>query len=410
MATLQLYIPEQGLPAEGEVMIRFAQRSKTGELLKSGEMPLSELPRGDRVEALLPASAVLCTEVKLPPVRGQRLRQMLPFAIEEKLLTDPETMHVAAGPRQLSGLTPVVAVEKRWLQGVVEHLQRAGLRPDSVLTEIALPDLDPNAWTMVWNGHDGFVRTGPHLGLPLDAGDEHGIPFGLVQAVAEAKVATATPERIILRPYGENPVPDLEQWSERLGVPVVRGQDWEWAPRFANLDSALNLLQGDFTPFANLRELVPRLKPIWAMAALILVVQVLATAVDWWSLNRQKRATISEMEKNFKQLFPDARVVDPPLQLQRKVAELRRAAGQAEDNDFLPLLGKGVDLLATAPGSKLESMRYEGGILKLDVLLPNDSAVEALRSATKQPAVRAKVEATTPKAGGVSARLTLGES
>jgi general secretion pathway protein L len=387
MAILQIYIPEQGVPSD---------------------IPLAELPRGERVDAILPAALVLTTEIKLPPARGQKLRQLLPFAVEERLLTDPEAIHAAAGPRQLSGLTPVVVVDKAWLTAVIDALEKVGLRPDRILSELCLPELEPEAWTLVWSGSDGFVRTSAHVGLALDSGVDDLPPFALARALEDARIAGNPPDRILLRPTGDGRVPDLARWSEALGVTVARGQDWEWAPRFVNLDGAINLLQGDLTPFASLRELIPRLKPVWAMALLILGVQVLATSVDWWMLTQQKKALTTEMEKSFRQAFPDAKiVVDPSLQMERKLADLRHSSGQLDTNDFLPLLSSAVDLLQRTPGGKLQALRYDGGELKLDLTLADEGALETLRNALKDQK-HTKLEASTPQAGKVTARIAIG--
>jgi general secretion pathway protein L len=411
MAILQIYIPESGLPTETAVPLRFAVRSKTGELTTSGLLPLAELPRGERVELILAAASVLITEIKLPPARGQKLRQALPFAVEENLLTDPETIHVGAGPRQASGLTAVAVVDKAWLTGLIDRLEQMGLRPDRIVTEIALPDLEANAWTIVWNGHDGFLRNGAFTGLALDAGGTDSVPLSLTRALADAKAKAQAPERIIVRTVDESSRPDLEFWGAALGVPVTRGQDWEWAPRFLNLDSAINLLQGEFTPFASLRELVPRLRPIWTLALAILVVQVIATAADWWILSREQRALKLEMDKTFRQVFPDAKIVDPPLQMQRNLAELRRASGELEANDFLPMLGDATSLLAVAPGNKIKALNFDNGALKVDVTVGQETALDALRAQVEERKLPAKIESSTPSSdGGVSARIAFGNT
>lgn len=55
-------------------------------------------------------------------------------------------------------------------------------------------------------------------------------------------------------------------------------------------------------------------------------------------LEGQKQKLNAAMESRFRAVFPDAvAVVDPSLQMRRKLAELRHGAGLPDDGDFLPI-------------------------------------------------------------------------
>jgi general secretion pathway protein L len=75
------------------------------------------------------------------------------------------------------------------------------------------------------------------------------------------------------------------------------------------------------------------------------------------------------MESAFRKAFPDAKsVVDPALQMQRNFADLRRAAGEADASDLVPMLAKLAPALA-AIGAKPQSLRFDRGELELDLAL-----------------------------------------
>ena len=406
MTILQVYLPEAGFGVDNEVAVKYALRAPTGELQRSGSAAPSELPRADQVEIIVPASLVLFTEVRLPPVRGQRLRQLLPFAVEEKILSDPNQVQVATGLRDAQGMTRVAILDRAWLDSVCDRLRQLGLRPERGFAETCLPELEPQAWTLIWDGHEGFVRTDQGAGLALDNMGDDAAPFALRRAVEEARDKQRLPEKIILRATdAAASVPDLALWTTQLGVSVVPGQDWHWAPRFLNTANAINLLQGDYAPSSNLRELLPQLRPILLLAGLIIGVQVLATGADWWRLNREKKNLTVEMDKTFKSAFPDAKVVvDAPLQMQRNLADLRRASGQSQSNDFVPLLAKVMPLINPAIG--IEAMSYDQGALKVDALFRDESSVSELRDQLKSVA-GASIEASNPKEGGMAVRIAI---
>ncbi|RPI12964.1 MAG: type II secretion system protein GspL, partial [Lysobacterales bacterium] len=69
--------------------------------------------QGRRVVVLVPGSEVTLAEPELPLRGGARLAQAVPFALEEQLAADVETLHFAVGSREAGSVgTPVAVVER----------------------------------------------------------------------------------------------------------------------------------------------------------------------------------------------------------------------------------------------------------------------------------------------------------
>ena len=408
MSVLQIYIPEANLSGDGDPSLSWSLRQTKEGIARSGKSVPDKIPKATRCELILAAGAVLLTQVKLPPAGRQKLRQLLPFAVEDKIFSDPETVHVAAGMRRADGITPVAVVEKNWFAEVLAKLRATGLQPDAALAETCLPDLEPGIWCVVWNGHDGFVRTGESSGMVLDAGILTAPPVGLERALQEAKASGSGPERIVVRASGQQAVAaPVERWSEALGVPVVHGAAWDWTSPQRHAGSPVNLLQGDFAPASGVEDLLPRLKPVLLFAALIVGLQGLAMSVDWWLLKRESRQLQAEMESSFRALFPEAKnVTDPALQMKRKLGELKRAQGASDPNDFLPLLSHSA-LGAKVEAARIKMLSYDPGGLKMDLALPDKNAADRLAERLGKPGVKVKVDSVSPKAGSVEARISV---
>src|SRR5258706_10353795 len=76
-------------------------------VLREEATTAANAPRADEVEAVLPASRVLFARLKLPRVNAATIRELLPYAVEDRLLADPSHVHAVAGLRHANGETTV---------------------------------------------------------------------------------------------------------------------------------------------------------------------------------------------------------------------------------------------------------------------------------------------------------------
>lgn len=379
MNLLRIHLPPSWPDVEPDAALPWCSLGARGEPLAAGHATLANLPRTEVCELVLPAETVLLTRARLPHGSRQKMRQLLAYAIEDQLMTEPDAVHVAAGPTLADGQTTLAVVDKAWLTRVLARFIEAGLRPRSAWPETLLPILPADGWVMVWDGRGGFLRSSEQAGMSLDGGSFTQPPAALVLSVAEARTADMPPHHLLLRLRGDTSPPDVEAWSQVLGVMVEIGIGWTPLTHPDVIRGGIDLLQGSFAPAGATRDWWPRLRLPLILAGLIVLLQIGATTVEWWQLNREKHQLQSTMEKRFRETFPDARVVvDAPLQMQRKLAELRGPTGQMSPSDFLPLLSRTAAALDVDSRGSLRAIRYEASQLSLDVAVDDQSAAEQL--------------------------------
>lgn len=398
MSLLQIFIPESFSPAE-QPRCPWVLRETAGRVLRSGDSAPHEMPKADAVQVVTPAAKVLLTNVRVPTRNRQKMLKLLPFAVEEKLMYDPETIHVAAGSRQAGDDVPVAVIDRRWMESVMGALEQTGLKPGAMWPETLLPKSQAGAWTVVWDGSAGFIKTGEFSGVPVDGGGTEAPPLALELAVQEAKQAGRAPKRISLRLSAGAQAPDIEQWSVQLAVPVTLDKAWDWAAEACQSAPAINLLQGEFAPAGFSADWLPRLKPALILGGLIVALQLGGGAMDWALLSYEKHKLQADMEKSFRQAFPEAKsVVDASLQMRRNLADLRHAAGQPDSSDFLPLLAKAAPVLAGV--ANIQSIQYERGTLRLELRLQS-GAVADLRGRLGVAGLHAEFDNPAAKAGAL---------
>lgn len=127
---------------------------------------------GRRVAALVPSGDVLMTEVDLPVKSGVKAQQMAPYALEEQLASDIETLHFAVGARnELNDRTAVAVVTRELMNQWREALKAVGLEPDVICAEAALLPDNPGHTVVLLDRDTLSVRRAGGIPLALPADD-----------------------------------------------------------------------------------------------------------------------------------------------------------------------------------------------------------------------------------------------
>lgn len=379
MSVLRIHLAADWLTGDPAANLPWCRIGARGERIDAGHAPLAGLPAADACELVIPSELVLLTTAVLPRGSRHKLRQLLPYAIEDRLGDDPETVHVATGQAVGNGHMALAALDSDWLAQVLARLHARGLRPRHAWPETLLPALPPGGWVVVWTGQGGFLRSAAQGGLHLDGGDAEVPPPALLLSVAQARAAGHLPQRVEVRLSEGAAPPVWEAWENALGIPVATGAPWAPLDQPASAAGAIDLLQGAFVASDPRRAGWPALRLPVVLATLIILVQVGATATEWLLLTREKQRLQTAMEHSFRTAFPEARaVVDAPLQMQRKLAELRHAGGETSATDFVPLLARAAAALDPATRGHLREIHFTGDQLRLALALPDRAAADTV--------------------------------
>lgn len=333
-----------------------------------GRASVTQLPRADTVVAVLPDGDVGWHRVTLPKAPPSKLRAALVGILEEALLDEADTTHLALAPAATAGqLTWVAAVDKPWLAAQLALLEKAQRGVDRVV---------PSSWPdEVATGHfceaEGSDTASPE-NITLVWADGAGVAcLGLQGSLARALVpATAGGTEPAVRWTATPAVAaPAERW---LGAPVLvlpHEQRMLQATR-----SLWNLRQFDLAPRhrgmralrdAMMRFLSPAYRPVrWGLIALVVANLV---GVNLWAWHLRHAVTNKQhlMVQVLQTAYPQVKVViDAPTQMQRETDTLRAAAGKAGDGDLESLLQAAAS--AWPPDRPpVESVRFVPGKLTL---------------------------------------------
>jgi len=360
-------------------------------LTGSGQLAdLTRLARdAERIQLVIPAAEVLLARAKLPPGAGPRSGALLAYAVEDLTIGDPESQHVIFLGSSASDETLCVLaiMDKKGHEACLAAVDAIGVNNFEVHHEALLLPWRPGEWTLAWDGGEGYLRSGEREAGAIDCGDKSTPPLALRLLSAAAIARGAPPSTLAVYTVGDSPeaAPDIEAWSSALGIKLRLAGTWDWRRAPPEAGIALETRRRRWRlPAPALQRLKPAM---WILCAAMLI-HAVALIVDWSLLASERRQLRQQMESRFRAAFPDAvAVVDPALQMRRKLAEARHAAGAVDDGDFLPMAEKvAMAMRETAPGS-LRSLSYESGRMTLDVA-GDSAALQRLGSRLSQAGLR----------------------
>lgn len=402
---LQLHLPD-GWPQAGgaEAIFRYALRR--GSERDMGSATLADLPPAADVVAVVPASAVTFVRVVLPDVRGARLAQLLPMAVEDAVASPPEAIHAALVEHVPGEESLVAVVERAWLRDALEALRARGVRPSRLVVESELAVQRAAAeridvWFVVLKPSGGFVASRHGALAALDVPDEPGrVPVALRRLCEEHAGMGRGPDELAVFAAEGTDMPDVRVWGRVMQLPVRVGGRWRPEKLDVRRGRLTDLLQGEFSGARPAAGVPFAIKAAAAAAGVLLAAHAALTIADWAWVWSETRALNARMESEFRRLFPETRaVVDAPLQLERRLAALRRESGAGDRSDLLPLLAAASGPLAGL-GAQAERVRYERGELEVELVVRGAEGREALEKRLAMPGYRVRIERLSREADG----------
>jgi len=375
-------------------------KQETGSAHELDQLP--ERARRATVHVWTPATETMFTSASLPTRSPRKIAQALPYALEDRLLGDPDSLHFA-WRREGDGSLSVAVTGRARLKDWTDRLERAGLKPAVVCPATLLIPWALDCWSLAFVGGEILVRTGAVGGFVCPAETEHP-PALLVTAILEAQRQPAAPESLVVfqPPKGFS----ADAWSKTLGLPVriETGTLWE---RLPDPGAPINLLQGQFEQSAAIGESLKPFLPAGIMLLIWFVSSLAYDASDWWRLKREHEALRKEMTSILMSNFPETKtVLDPAAQMQRSADQLLAHAGR-DERELVPMLNKVATALRSDNRARLRSLRYADSSLTIEIVWPAPGNPDAFKSAIESAGLRAEVLSLTPRANEVEGRIRL---
>jgi general secretion pathway protein L len=360
---------------------------------------------GTRVVVLVPAKDVVLLEAEVPTRNRHELSKAVPYAVEDQLSAEVESLHFATGARAGSRVA-VAAVAKDRMGEWQEALTQAGIEPNAMIpASLALP-LEEGDWSLLIGDGAATLRTGPQSASSLPPGK-----LDLLLGLSLESAGTDRPPR--LRCFNVSAEPEPEAVLQRIcreaeieAVVSRPGDLLELCPEGLDEGVAINLMQGDF---ARRDRFARYWRPWRGAAALLLALLVLASveaSYDYVQLRREDAGLRERVERIYREVFPETRnIVDPRLQMEQQLKALEGDEGQ---DDFLRLLSVVGPVLRKAPSLDIKSMSYRQSSLDFELWIRDFQSLDDLKEQLENLAgLEISVTAANAELGRVRGQLRI---
>ncbi|NNM51628.1 MAG: hypothetical protein HKM02_05295 [Pseudomonadales bacterium] len=328
------------------------------------------------IVALVPAACMLCTTLVMSAQQYRQGRQGIPYLIEDMLSEDVDRFHVIVGRRdRLSGQVVLMAVEKDYLERLLEALAAAELSPAQVLADaLLIPEPVPGE-IVIWEDHERIL---------------------LRLSQQQAGVCDRETLRYALQALGQDTQLRRLYASSAWEEVIPEGQaDWLEQLKTQNLTNlqrlGMNFLQGVFKPQVKKNTLDKR----WQQVAILAVAACFLAVLDLMSeglANLHKAQQLeATVEKSYQQLFPgETRIVNLRLQMESHVDEV--SSGTKGIVAPMLVLGKAMLVVGLPPPEHVQ-YQIQGGY---DLEFTSDAQhANALIRALQQQGMTAQVSTSS---------------
>ena len=354
--------------------------------------------RGRRLIVIVPGGDVALAEPEIP-LKSGRLLQAVPYALEDSLAGDVESLHFAVG-RGHDGRVPTAAVERERIAGWLADFTAAGLTPDFLYSEAMLLPANPSHTVLVCEGPRLMARPPGQPGIVIEA-EPLAASLRLVGLPPPAGSRDQTHVLVYASAAdyaAQQPTFDaLRDSVATLNVQLLTDGPLGLLAATAVTQPPFSLLQGVYAPRGDWGGQWSRWRLAAALFGLFYVLHTGSQIYSWVHLRAEDRKLDSEILAVARDAMPD---ISNPARLPnlRAVAEGRvRAVAGAGHNGLLGTLGIVAQAIGEAPNTSLSTLNYRDGTTDLTLDAPDVGALDHFQQSVTAHGLNAAMQGATQK-------------
>lgn len=367
---------------------------------------------------LVPGDEVLFCIADIPARQTRFIRQALPFAIEEQLAQDVETMHLALGASADEGYRVAAIDRKAMVRWSDLFGQWANTRLTAIYSDAAMLPVGDDDWAICLSGDTALLASKRGEWLRMKS-DNVSMFAGTLTLPPEDEVVSEV--RITL--YGDQGAQDSHQNLDAVfasnSTIALKREVLEISTvellahaHHRHLCEPINLCEGEFAIGSSNASVLRPWRPLIAVACTWFVLQVgLEIGLGFYQEHKAEQLQQQAMTI-YRQYFPQDRRTHAGNVRRVIEGQLRQVGSDGGTADFLSLIrqtGQQFDALPGKEAVSFTSLNYSQsrGELIVDLRADSFNKLSALRNGLVQRGLDADIGSVVNEASGARGRLTI---
>jgi general secretion pathway protein L len=360
---------------------------------------------GRKTIVLAPGTDVLLAE-PVVPLKGGKLIQVIPFALEEQLASDVDAMHFAIGRRDSRPGVPVAVAAHARMQNWLARLREAGVHPDAIYGESAMVPATPNGVTLLIDAARVYVRREGTPGAVLDVEPLiEALQLGLASGEESREHVTIF---VSVEDYERERdlLEGLREFTASLQLKLLPdGVLSLLAATAVQTSGAVNLLQGKY---AAKRQLNVSFAP-WRYAAILAgIFFALHLGLKGWQythLQKENARLDAQIAEVYQIAMPGVPVPEASTARRQLEARLNALRGGTSNTGMLATIGTLAEAIGQTPGTNVEALSYRDRTTDLRVLAPSVDALDRIRHFATERGMTATIQSANPRDSKYEGRM-----
>ena len=351
----------------------------------------------DNTTVFVPSEFVLRVACDVPGRSQAQIRRALPFAVEEYIASDIETMHIAHGPIKAGEKIHCNLLSRDQISNWLNCFTSVGVHPGAFVADAEILEQNTSVATLIFDNTSVLVNNASQAAVI--GRDTLAMALGTLD-IERIISLNGLPTDIELGQL-ENPV-DVEE------VPIGDAGVLEYlAKRHRDGNPFVNLLQGEYRPIRPKSANAARWRSVAALAAVWVIVGFLSIVVQgWWASSEADRLEADSFAF-YKETFPRE---SQPVSVDQLRRRMESKLGQKSSSDGAS--SAFIDLTAhfsnvSKPNHEVLSISYteQRRELNIEVMLRNYDELDAYKSELASRGIEVETTSAEQEARGIRSRM-----
>lgn len=380
----------------------------TGKISTGSLTELSESVSGHHPVVLLHSQCLHINELQLPTQNMQKMLKAVPYAIEELIAEDIDDFHFVISKNKHNNSTAVVGINKFTLQDIMQSFQEAGINVETIIPDTLCLAANNKQWACLNYHETSYLQTDILNGMAVS----HNIfPYALSNKLNDEE--QEKPEKILLFSEQENPNAFEQFKTDDENIETIKiiynthplvifcGHYRQALP--------LNLLQHKFKPKRKASGYWQHWRLAASLAAAWLVLHLGLSGFQLMQLQKDNQQNKAKIEAIYKKAFPESRkIVNPRVQMEQKLKELKSASGDSESGLIFLLAESFGTLRQDKNNITLQSLTFRNDRMDIGLDSSNLQAIENLnKNLNSNKNIKSEIISSTSEKNKVTGNLRI---